>query len=119
MSRVSEPLIRRDLHWGRYGLNPDVRPYRGTDHIRAQKFMSLACTAVGLNATKQSSTLRWQLQTHALSLDTNEEVTHTPAKTYEAEIARRATRQNVRIVFRVLPDAGRSGPESITVTLPR
>jgi len=35
-SRVSEPLIRRDLHCGRYGLNPDVRPYRGTDHIRAR-----------------------------------------------------------------------------------
>jgi hypothetical protein len=30
--------------------------------------------AVGLNATKQSSRLRWQLQTHALSLDINEEV---------------------------------------------
>jgi hypothetical protein len=40
-SRVSEPLIQRDLHWGFYGLNPVVRPYRGTDHIRAQKFMSL------------------------------------------------------------------------------
>jgi hypothetical protein len=28
-------------------------------------------------------------------------------------------KDNVRIVFRVLPDAGRSGPESIAVTLPR
>jgi hypothetical protein len=28
-------------------------------------------------------------------------------------------KDNVRIVFRVLPDAGRSGPESIAVTLSR
>jgi len=36
--------------------------------------------AVGLNATKQSSTLRWQLQDHGLSLDMDEEVTHAPAR---------------------------------------
>jgi len=36
--------------------------------------------ALGLNATKQSSRLRWQLQSHALSLDINEEVNHAPAK---------------------------------------
>ena len=77
-SRGSEPLIRRDLHWERYGLNPDVRPYRGTDHIRAQ-IHEPCMLALGLNATKQSSTLRWQLSTHALSLDINEEVNHSPA----------------------------------------
>jgi len=43
----TDPLIPRDLHWGRYGLNPDVRPYLGTDHIWAQKFMSLACSPLG------------------------------------------------------------------------
>src|SRR5271166_4296348 len=67
------------LTLGRHGLNPDVRPYRGTDHIRAQ-IHEPCMLAVGLNATKQSSTLRWRLQTRALSLDINEEVPHAPAK---------------------------------------
>ena len=50
--------------------------------------------ALELNATKQSSSLRWQLQTHALSLDKNEEVNHAPAKIWEGLIARRSSRQN-------------------------
>src|SRR5271154_3483037 len=66
------------LTLGRHGLNPDVRPYRGTDHIRAQ-IHKPCMLALGLNATKQSSTLRWQLSTHAISLDINEEVNHSPA----------------------------------------
>ena len=67
------------LTLGPMGLNPDGRPYRGTDHIRAQ-IHKPCMLALGLNAIKQSSTLRWRLQTHALRLDINEEVPHAPAK---------------------------------------
>src|SRR5208337_1771581 len=62
--------------------------------VSGRRFHKARMLAPGLNATKQSSRLRWQLQRHGLSLDINEEANHAPATIWEGQIVRRASRQN-------------------------